>query len=213
MKYIITESQYDRLMEQSSVCKKNQVAKAVVDSKLKMLSSKVDEISSSVVNRFTKGLDKKYVDMTRALIGKLKTEITSINTKKINANFGLSPKYDSSNDLKLLLDKAYSELESTFDKNFVYKVAASTYVTKSNVGEVKKIMGEIVDKILTGVYQMTLFPNRLLLNDIRDSYPKCSDGGSSVLTFPENIVSNSDNVSKIFHGIRNRVNQKIDSLV
>jgi hypothetical protein len=200
-------------MEQSSVCKKNQVAKAVVDSKLKMLSSKVDEISSSVINRFTRGLDKKYVDITRVLIGKFKPEITSINTKKINANFGLSPKYDSSNDLKLLLDKAYSELESTFDKNFVYKVAASTYVTKSNVGEVKKIMGEIVDKILTGVYQMTLFPNRLLLNDIRDSYPKCSDGGSSVLTFPENIVNNSDNVSKIFQGIRNRVNQKIDSLV
>jgi hypothetical protein len=213
MKYIITESQYGRLMEQSSVCKKNKVTKEVVDSKLKMLPSKVDEVSSSVVARFTRGLDEKYVNMTETLIKKFKPEIMLINTKKIYSMFGVYPKYDSSNDLKVLLDKAYSELESSFDKNFIYKVAASTYVTKSNVGEVKKIMGEIVDKILTGVYQMTLFPKYKIRNDIMDSYPRCSDGDYSVLTFPSDGVNNSENLDKIFQSIRNRVNQKIDSLV
>jgi hypothetical protein len=74
-------------------------------------------------------------------------------------------------------------------------------------------MGEIVDKILTGVYQMTQFPKFLVRNDIMDSYPKCSDGDSSVLIFPSDGVNNSENVDKIFQNVRNKVNQKIDSLV
>jgi hypothetical protein len=213
MKIILTESQYNKLIEQSSVCKKTQITKAVIDAKLKMLPSTIDEISSDVIARITWRMDEKYVSMTETLVKKFKPEIMLINTKKIYAIFGLYPKYDPSNDLKALLDKAYNELSSTFDKNFVYKTAASVYVTKSNVADVKRIMGDIVGKILTGVYQMTLFPNRSFLYDIQNSYSRCSDGNYSVLTFPQNIVNNSNNLDVMFQSVRNKVNQKIDSLV
>jgi hypothetical protein len=196
MKYIITESQYNLILEQQKpipvkmrsngdeiiekYCKKHQVPKELIESKLPSAMEELDEGLNKKINSiFTTYPDAKtYSKVIIRTKNKIQPILQNIVKNTVYSDLGYG-QYDAQVDAKKVIEIIYSELYNEVNGSFVNKNLLKVAITKKNVDRVKKIFNTIVNRLASSIELSINLPRMITLfnitKDFKKNLPDCKE--------------------------------------
>jgi hypothetical protein len=213
MKHISLFETYSSINENTSPCVKQKVSKQMVEQKSKEIDKYLEEQVKKSTDKHTKNLNSIYKKEIISLINEIKPLSKKISQNLLFAYFGVITTYNPLPDYKEIYNKVFNQIMSKLDGNILFKGAASLYINSSNVANVKKEVEDALDTIIVIIEKSIIFPFYKVKNNIKDSFPKCSDGESSVLKYPTNIKDVETQRDQLIKKMNTEINKKINSFV
>jgi hypothetical protein len=189
MKYIITESQYNLILEQQKpipvkmrsngdeiiekYCKKHQVPKELIESKLPEAMEELNEGLNKKINSiFTTYPDSKtYSKVIIRTKNKIQPILQNIVKNTVYSDFGYG-QYDAQVDAKNVIEIIYSELNNEINGSFVNRNLLKAAITKKNVDRIKQIFNSIVNKLASSIELSTHLPRVTISANIKTDFFK-----------------------------------------
>lgn len=210
----LTESDLVRLVtkvidEQNTKCPNKKATKQVIDSKLPIVQKRLDSFLNSDINKLIKNLDEEYQSLIKSEISKHKNKLLKINQNQLYSKFGIIPQYNPTSDATIIMNDLFKILMNKIDGNFFKRQLVKAYVNKDNVKEIKEEASDFLNSAFSVVYRAIHFPQLIGSNKIKELYPVCSNGESSVETKPI-LTFETDLLKK---NMLNTINKKLNSYV
>lgn len=180
LKVSINDAKFDEIYNKYCGTRKLSMPKEIVEKQIPILKK---EISDSVLRKIEEEKEDSGGNshIVNTLVnGSLDGVIPFLQTIAVNslyAQTGLISSYDQSNDVLNLSNKIFNNLNSQMKSS--YKLMASLYVNKKNVGSIKQTLDRELDKKVMILKQVLRDSVKRSYNTARDDFrkiaPKCTD--------------------------------------